>query len=69
MLDACFHCLAAIAALSGPPAAQPAKSTGFTVGIELPSQVPSRSRSRMRCAIMGIGYAGFYLSNVPHGAA
>lgn len=43
----------------------PPASPGFTVGIELPSQVPVPLPVERALADMGIGYAGFYVANTP----
>lgn len=57
-------CLAA-AMLAGPVPGQAAKPAAFTVGIELPSQVPVPKPVENALRDMGIGYAGFYVSNAP----
>lgn len=44
---------------------QGAVPTGFTVGIELPSQVPVPGVVENALRDIGIGYAGFYVANTP----
>ncbi|MCX6360481.1 MAG: hypothetical protein NT029_11765 [Armatimonadetes bacterium] len=43
----------------------PPASPGFTVGIELPSQVPVPLPVERALKDLGIGYAGFYVANTP----
>lgn len=45
--------------------APPAKAAPFTVGIELPSLVPIPKPVETALRDLGIGYAGFYVSNSP----
>jgi hypothetical protein len=61
----CLALLTALLAVSA--AAQPLtpQAPGFRVGIELPSQVPVPRPVENALHDMGIGYAGFYVSNTP----
>ena len=55
----------AAALLPATALAQATKPAPFTVGIELPSQVPVPKPVENALRDLGIGYAGFYVSNVP----
>lgn len=56
---------AAVALCAAVAPVQAAPPGQFTVGIELPSQVPVPRSVENALRDMGIGYAGFYVSNTP----
>jgi hypothetical protein len=53
--------LAAITLLAATHIAQPTAATDFTVGIELPSQVPMTTAVRNAIAEMGVQYVNYYI--------
>lgn len=57
--------LAALGQGPGPLSPKPRERSGFTVGIELPSQVPVSPVMEAALRDLGIGYVGFYVTTQP----